>query len=61
VGDIAGEISQLANKIKADLILIGTQNGELRKVLLGSVANTILNCVKQDVLAVRTNNNSRIT
>lgn len=60
VGDIAGEIYKLATNIKADLIVIGTHNSSGYKVLLGSVANAVLHCAKQDVLAVRSDNISLI-
>ena len=60
VGDIASEIYKLASHIKADLIVIGTHGSSGHKVLLGSVANTVLNCAKQDVLAVRSDDNRLI-
>lgn len=58
IGDIAGEICQTADDIKANLIVIGTHGSFEYNVLLGSVANTVVHCAKQDVLAVRSNNDS---
>lgn len=60
VGDVAGEIYKLGSYIKADLIVIGTHGSSGYKVLLGSVANTVLHCAKQDVLAVRSADNRLI-
>lgn len=60
VGDIASEIYKLGTEIKADLIVIGTHGSSGYKVLLGSVANTVLHCAKQDVLAVRSDGNTLI-
>jgi len=60
IGDIAGEICQTARDIKASLIVIGTHGSPGYKVLLGSAANTVLHCAKQDVLAVRNNHNQLI-
>jgi len=52
-GDISDEIRALANDIHADLIIIGTHGRSGIKALLGSTANAVLHGVKQDVLAVR--------
>jgi len=61
IGDIAGEICQTANNIKANLIVIGTHASSEYKVLLSSATNTLLHCAKQDVLAVRSDHASGLT
>ena len=43
----------LADKISADLIVIGTHGQSGLKLLLGSTANAVLHGVKVDVLAVK--------
>jgi universal stress protein A len=53
LGDAAAEIHELANKINADLIIIGTHGQSGLKLLLGSTANAVLHGVKCDVLAVK--------
>ncbi|WP_158969120.1 universal stress protein [Paraglaciecola sp. L3A3] len=53
VGEAGDEIKHIADKIKADLIVIGTHGRSGIKLLLGSTANSVLHGVKQDVLAVR--------
>nr|WP_297348367.1 universal stress protein [uncultured Glaciecola sp.] len=53
VGYIASEICDFASDIKADMIIVGTRGGNEHEVLLGSAANSLLHCAKQDVLAVR--------
>lgn len=52
-GDPADEIHELAEKINADLIVIGTHGQSGLKLLLGSTANAVLHGVKCDVLAVK--------
>jgi len=54
-GDISDEIKTMANELHADLIIIGTHGRSGIKALLGSTANAVLHGVKQDVLAVRMN------
>lgn len=56
-GDISDEIKTFANKTNADLIIIGTHGRSGIKALLGSTANAVLHGVKQDVLAVRMQDN----
>jgi universal stress protein A len=57
LGDVADEIKFVANDCQADLIVIGTHGRSGIKMLLGSTANAVLHGVKQDVLAVRMNDN----
>lgn len=47
------EIHALADKIKADLIVIGSHGRHGLALLLGSTANSVLHGAKCDVLAVR--------
>jgi universal stress protein A len=56
-GDVSDEIKAMANENQADLIVIGTHGRSGFKALLGSTANAVLHGVKQDVLAVRMNDN----
>lgn len=60
VGDVGIEICNTANDIRADLIVIGTHGSGGCKVLLGSAANTVMHCAKQDVLAIRSEDTRRI-
>ena len=53
IGAPADEIHHLADKISADLIVIGTHGQSGLKLLLGSTANAVLHGVKVDVLAVK--------
>lgn len=53
MGNAADEIHDVAEKINADLIIIGTHGQSGLKLLLGSTANAVLHGVKCDVLAVR--------
>jgi universal stress protein A len=53
LGYAAEEIQKHAEKIDADLIVIGTHGRSGLKLLLGSTANGVLHGVKQDVLAVK--------
>ena len=53
IGSPANEIHDFAQKIKADLIILGTHGQKGLKLLLGSTANAVLHGVKQDVLAVK--------
>lgn len=53
VGAPADEIHRYAEKINADLIVIGTHGHSGLKLLLGSTANGVLHGVKCDVLAVK--------
>lgn len=47
------KLNEIANEIKADLIVIGTHGRSGIKRLLGSTANAVLHGTKQDVFAVR--------
>jgi len=53
VGNPAPEIKQLANKIAASIIVIGTHGQRGFSLLLGSTANSILHGTQCDILAVR--------
>lgn len=53
IGSPADEIHYQAEKLKADLIVIGTHGQSGLKLLLGSTANAVLHGVKTDVLAVK--------
>lgn len=53
VGAPADEIHAMAEKIEADLIVVGTHGQSGLKLLLGSTANAVLHGVKTDVLAVK--------
>ena len=53
VGRPADEIQNLAQKLDADLIVIGTHGRSGFGLLLGSTANAVLHGVKRDVLSVR--------
>jgi universal stress protein A len=53
IGHPADEIHDIAEKIAADLIVIGTHGKSGLKLLLGSTANAVLHGVKCDVLAVK--------
>ena len=53
IGSPADEIHAMAEKIDADLIVIGTHGQSGLKLLLGSTANAVLHGVKRDVLAVK--------
>lgn len=54
-GSVKIEITNLAKKIRADLIVIGTHHHEGLEVLLGSQANAILHAAPCDVWVVRGN------
>jgi universal stress protein A len=53
LGSPVDEIHSLAEKIQAELIVIGTHGQSGLKLLLGSTANGVLHGVKCDVLAVK--------
>ncbi|WP_420932839.1 universal stress protein [Alteromonas sp. A081] len=53
IGSPSDEIHHLADKISADLIVVGTHGQSGLKLLLGSTANAVLHGVKTDVLAVK--------
>ena len=53
IGSPADEIHHLAEKLNADLIVIGTHGQSGLRLLLGSTANAVLHGVKRDVLAVK--------
>ena len=55
IGNAADEIHALAEEMKADLIVMGTHGRSGLKLLLGSTANSVLHGAKQDVLAVKIN------
>lgn len=52
-GSVKIAVTELATKIKADLIVVGTHGHEGLDLLLGSQASAILHAAKCDVLAVR--------
>jgi universal stress protein A len=52
-GSVKREIVGLAERIKADLIVIGSHGHHGMQALLGSTANGVLHAAKCDVLAVR--------
>ena len=53
IGSPADEIHYVAEKLNADLIVIGTHGQSGLRLLLGSTANAVLHGVKRDVLAVK--------
>jgi universal stress protein A len=53
IGSPVDEIHMLSERIKADLIVMGTHGQSGLKLLLGSTANGVLHGVKCDVLAIR--------
>jgi universal stress protein A len=53
IGSPVDEIHILSEKIKADLIVMGTHGQSGLKLLLGSTANGVLHGVKCDVLAIK--------
>lgn len=53
IGSPVDEIHMLSEKIKADLIVMGTHGQSGLKLLLGSTANGVLHGVKCDVLAIK--------
>ena len=53
LGSPADEIHHKAEKLNADLIVMGTHGQQGVQLLLGSTANAVLHGVKCDVLAVR--------
>lgn len=53
LGSAAEEIHYAAEKLGADLIVIGTHGQSGLKLLLGSTANAVLHGVKVDVLTVK--------
>lgn len=53
LGSPADEIHHQAQKLGADLIVMGTHGQHGVQLLLGSTANAVLHGVKTDVLAVR--------
>ena len=53
IGSPADEIHHMAEKINADLIVVGTHGQSGLRLLLGSTANAVLHGVKTDVLAVK--------
>lgn len=53
-GNPANVISELAEDINADLVVLGSvQRGGLKRVLMGSTAEEILGAVRSDVLVVK--------
>jgi universal stress protein A len=53
------EIHALAEKINADLIVVGSHGRHGLALLLGSTANSVLHGAKSDVLAVRVGNKNK--
>ena len=56
-GSIKGEIIDLGEKLKVDLIVVGSHGQSKMEFLLGSTANALLHAAKCDVLAVRVSTN----
>lgn len=52
-GSVKTAVGEIANKIKADLIIVGSHSHHALDVLLGSHANAILHIAKCDVLVVK--------
>lgn len=52
-GSVKKEIIDLAEKLKTDLIIVGSHGHSGVEVLLGSIANAILHAAKCDVLTIR--------
>lgn len=52
-GSVKVAVTELAEKVKADLIVVGTHGHHGFDILLGSRANAILHLAKCDVLVVR--------
>ena len=52
-GSVKLAVTDLANKINVDLIVVGTHSHKGIELLLGSQANAILHAAKCDVLVVR--------
>lgn len=53
IGSAAEEIHEVAKKINADLIVIGTHGQSGVQLLLGSTANSVLHGIECDLLAVK--------
>jgi universal stress protein A len=53
IGNPSDEIHHMAEKIGADLIVVGTHGQSGLRLLLGSTANAVLHGVKTDVLAIK--------
>jgi len=54
IGNPANEIKRRAFKLKSDLIVIGTHGRKgIKKLLLGSTANSVLNGTKTDVQIIK--------
>jgi len=54
IGNPANEIRERAFKLKSDLIIMGTHGRKgIKKLLLGSTANSVLNGTKVDVQVIR--------
>ena len=53
LGGPAEEVQAFADRVGADLIVIGTHGQSGLRLLLGSTANAVLHGVKVDVLAVK--------
>lgn len=59
VGSAKEEILEIAEKINADLIILGSRGERgISTLFLGSTANAVLNRAKCDVLAVRVKHNA---
>lgn len=53
VGSVKVNVTELAKKIKADLIIVGTHGHQGLNLLLGSQANAILHAASCDVWVIR--------
>lgn len=52
-GSVKASVHELADKLKADLIVVGSHSHHGVEILLGSKANAILHSAKCDVLTIR--------
>ena len=53
IGSAAEEIHEMAKKLSADLIVMGTHGQSGVQLLLGSTANSVLHGIECDLLAVK--------
>ncbi|GGF57641.1 universal stress protein [Alteromonas lipolytica] len=53
IGSAAEEIHEMAKKLNADLIVMGTHGQSGVQLLLGSTANSVLHGIECDLLAVK--------
>jgi nucleotide-binding universal stress UspA family protein len=53
VGDPASELVEAARQLEADLLVLGRRSRSLRRLVLGSVSDTVVRHAPCDVLVVR--------